>query len=225
MFPARVLLCLVPGVNPPASVLHTHNGGVAQLVRARGSYPRCRWFKSSHRHHYPLHVPRERGLTTLCEKRRGRPRGRSRCRCRDTAGDAPLRRCDAAAEARSPARSAPRRDRVPSSAMRSWMLSVPAAAMNSSSAPPAFLAGRQSQPTPFPSLARPFPSLVRLVLPHKRQQRFLAGGVEAIGHDLVPAAGVKQSLRGIPGSSAAHPLRTPPRCGWAGARSAPRTGS
>ena len=31
----------------------THNGGVAQLVRARGSYPRRRWFKSSHRHHSP----------------------------------------------------------------------------------------------------------------------------------------------------------------------------
>jgi hypothetical protein len=25
-------------------------GGVAQLVRAHGSYPWCHWFKSSHRH-------------------------------------------------------------------------------------------------------------------------------------------------------------------------------
>ena len=26
------------------------SGGVAQLVRARGSYPRRRWFESTHRH-------------------------------------------------------------------------------------------------------------------------------------------------------------------------------
>lgn len=26
-------------------------GGVAQLVRARGSYPRCHWFESSRRYH------------------------------------------------------------------------------------------------------------------------------------------------------------------------------
>ncbi len=26
------------------------NGGVAQVVRARGSYPRSHWFESSHRH-------------------------------------------------------------------------------------------------------------------------------------------------------------------------------
>ena len=72
--------------------------------------------------------------------------------------------------------------------MRSWMLSVPAAGDELQQRPAAFLAGRQSQPTPFPSLARPFPSLARRVLPHERQQRFLAGGVEAIGHGLVPAA-------------------------------------
>ena len=28
-----------------------HTGGVAQLVRACGSYPQSHWFKSSHRHH------------------------------------------------------------------------------------------------------------------------------------------------------------------------------
>lgn len=26
-------------------------GGVAQLVRAHGSYPWCHWFESSHRYH------------------------------------------------------------------------------------------------------------------------------------------------------------------------------
>ena len=38
----------VTGSNPvPATNFF---GGVAQLVRARGSYPRCHWFDSSHRH-------------------------------------------------------------------------------------------------------------------------------------------------------------------------------
>jgi hypothetical protein len=32
----------------------SNSGGVAQLVRARGSYPRCPGFKSLHRHHFSL---------------------------------------------------------------------------------------------------------------------------------------------------------------------------
>ena len=28
------------------------NGGIAQLARARGSYPRCHWFKSNYRYHF-----------------------------------------------------------------------------------------------------------------------------------------------------------------------------
>ena len=35
----------------PQRTRHSH-AGVAQLVRARGSYPRCPGFKSLHRHHY-----------------------------------------------------------------------------------------------------------------------------------------------------------------------------
>ena len=29
----------------------SRHGGIAQLARARGSYPRCHWFESSYRHH------------------------------------------------------------------------------------------------------------------------------------------------------------------------------
>ena len=31
-------------------ILPVECGGIAQLARARGSYPRCRWFKSSSRY-------------------------------------------------------------------------------------------------------------------------------------------------------------------------------
>jgi hypothetical protein len=37
----------VEGSSPSRSTTH---GGVAQLVRAHGSYPWCRWFKSTHRY-------------------------------------------------------------------------------------------------------------------------------------------------------------------------------
>ncbi len=30
--------------------IYLPDGGVAQVVRARGSYPRSHWFESSHRH-------------------------------------------------------------------------------------------------------------------------------------------------------------------------------
>ena len=43
-------LCLNgKGINRPQLSLH---GGVAQLVRAHGSYPWRHWFESSHRYHY-----------------------------------------------------------------------------------------------------------------------------------------------------------------------------
>ena len=42
------LMCQKP---MPQRTRHSH-AGVAQLVRARGSYPRCPGFKSLHRHHY-----------------------------------------------------------------------------------------------------------------------------------------------------------------------------
>ncbi len=32
-------------------------GGVAQLARAFGSYPKCRWFKSDHRYHFDICGP------------------------------------------------------------------------------------------------------------------------------------------------------------------------
>ena len=35
--------------------------GVAQLVRARGSYPRCPGFKSLHRHHFSVNPGAARG--------------------------------------------------------------------------------------------------------------------------------------------------------------------
>ena len=34
------------------ALIGVQNGGIAQLARARGSYPRCHWFKSSCRYHY-----------------------------------------------------------------------------------------------------------------------------------------------------------------------------
>ncbi len=40
----------VVGSNPAPA---TNFGGVAQLVRAHGSYPCCHWFKSSRRYHVP----------------------------------------------------------------------------------------------------------------------------------------------------------------------------
>ena len=38
---------------PPADAGYNllHDGGVAQLVRACGSYPQCRWFESTRRYH------------------------------------------------------------------------------------------------------------------------------------------------------------------------------
>ena len=37
-------------------------GGIAQLARARGSYPRCRWFKSSSRYFFIVFKPDICGL-------------------------------------------------------------------------------------------------------------------------------------------------------------------
>jgi hypothetical protein len=45
---------MFPGVADAFHALNTRNvGGVAQLVRACGSYPQCPGFKSLHRHHLP----------------------------------------------------------------------------------------------------------------------------------------------------------------------------
>ena len=54
-----VVLCVMP-VHPE----RPNPGGVAQLVRARGSYPRCPGFKSLHRHHFGLRA-RVSGATLL----------------------------------------------------------------------------------------------------------------------------------------------------------------
>lgn len=37
-------------------------GGVAQLVRAHGSYPCCHWFDSSRRYHVKINPPRNGGI-------------------------------------------------------------------------------------------------------------------------------------------------------------------
>ena len=40
----------VIGSSPIGPIYTSIYGGIAQLARARGSYPRCRWFKSSSRY-------------------------------------------------------------------------------------------------------------------------------------------------------------------------------
>ncbi len=40
-------------------------GGVAQMVRACGSYPQSHWFKSSHRHHQKACAGIDIGPTSL----------------------------------------------------------------------------------------------------------------------------------------------------------------
>ena len=42
----------VVGSSPIAGSIFLLSGGVAQLVRAHGSYPWRHWFKSSHRYHF-----------------------------------------------------------------------------------------------------------------------------------------------------------------------------
>ncbi len=55
---AEVCVCnadgprLVPAPRPGYNL--GHDGGVAQLVRACGSYPQCRWFESTRRYHTSL---------------------------------------------------------------------------------------------------------------------------------------------------------------------------
>ena len=44
----------------PISVRKNINGGIAQLARAFGSYPKCRWFKSYSRYQYGPVVKRLR---------------------------------------------------------------------------------------------------------------------------------------------------------------------
>ena len=48
-----------------ALIIRVSSAGVAQLVRARGSYPRSPGFKSLHRHHFFLRCPRQAG-TARC---------------------------------------------------------------------------------------------------------------------------------------------------------------
>ena len=47
----------VIGSSPIGPIYTSIYGGIAQLARARGSYPRCRWFKSSSRY-FLLHLSR-----------------------------------------------------------------------------------------------------------------------------------------------------------------------